>query len=70
MIAPAGTPRDVVQRMSDEVNRIIRSEETRARLEAMGTFAEGTSPQDCDAFIASETAKWATVIKNAGVTAD
>lgn len=70
MIAPAATPRDVVQRMSDEVNRIIRSEETRARLEAMGTFAEGTSPQACDAFIASETAKWATVIKNAGVTAE
>ena len=70
MIAPASTPRDVVQRMSDEVNRIIRSEETQVRLEAMGTFAEGTSPQACDAFIASETAKWATVIKNAGVTAD
>jgi tripartite-type tricarboxylate transporter receptor subunit TctC len=56
--------------MSDEVNRIIRSEETRAKLEAMGTFAEGTTPQACDAFIASETTKWATVIKNAGVTAD
>ena len=70
MIAPAGTPSEVVQRMSDEVNRIIRSEETRAKLEAMGTFAEGTSPQACDAFIASETAKWAKVIKNAGVTAD
>ncbi|WP_029525142.1 tripartite tricarboxylate transporter substrate binding protein [Polaromonas glacialis] len=70
MIAPAATPRDVVQRMSDEVNRIIRSDETRAKLEAMGTFAEGTSPQACDAFIASETAKWATVIKNAGVTAE
>jgi tripartite-type tricarboxylate transporter receptor subunit TctC len=70
MIAPADTPRDVVQRMSDEVNRIIHSEETRAKLEAMGTFAEGTTPKACDAFIASETAKWATVIKNAGVTAD
>ena len=70
MIAPARTPSEVVQRMSDEVNRIIRSEETRAKLEAMGTFAEGTSPQACDAFIASETAKWAKVIKNAGVTAD
>ncbi|MEC5214786.1 tripartite-type tricarboxylate transporter receptor subunit TctC [Polaromonas sp. CG_9.5] len=70
MIAPAGTPSEVVQRMSDEVNRIIRSEETRAKLEAMGTFAEGTSPQACDAFIASETAKWAKVIKNAGVTAE
>lgn len=70
MIAPAGTPRDVVKRMSDEVSRIIRSEETRARLEAMGTFAEGSTPEACDAFIAAETTKWAKVIKTAGVTAD
>ena len=68
MIAPAGTPREIVQRVSDEVSRIIRSDATRARLDAMGTFAEGSTPQACDAFIASETAKWAGVIKTAGVT--
>ena len=68
MIAPAGTPRDIVQRMSDEVSRIIRSEETRAKLEAMGTFAEGSTPEACDAFIATETTKWAKVIRDAGVT--
>jgi tripartite-type tricarboxylate transporter receptor subunit TctC len=68
MIAPAGTPRDIVQRMSDEVSRIIRSEETRAKLDAMGTFAEGSTPEACDAFIANETTKWAKVIKDAGVT--
>lgn len=38
MIAPAGTPRDIVKRMSDAVNAIIQSEETKAKLEAMGTF--------------------------------
>jgi len=39
MLAPASiASTTVVQRMSDEVNRIIRSEETRAKLEAMGTF--------------------------------
>ena len=68
MIAPAGTPRDIVQRMSDDVSRIIRSEETRAKLDAMGTFAEGSTPEACDAFIATETTKWAKVIKDAGVT--
>lgn len=70
MIAPAGTPRDIVKRMSDAVNAIIHSDETRAKLEAMGTFAEGTSPEACDAFIATETAKWEKVIKQAGVTLD
>ena len=70
MIAPAGTPRDIVKRMSDAVNAIIQSEETKAKLEAMGTFAEGTTPEACDAFIEAETVKWGKVIKNAGVTLD
>ena len=70
MLAPVATPRDIVKRMSDEVTRIIRSEEARAKLEAMGTFAAGGSPEEFDTFIAAETAKWAKVIKDAGVTAD
>jgi tripartite-type tricarboxylate transporter receptor subunit TctC len=70
MLAPAGTPRDIVQRMSEEVARIIRSDETRAKLDAMGTFAAGSTPQEFDAFIAAETRKWGDVIRKAGVKAD
>ncbi|MGJ7543016.1 tripartite tricarboxylate transporter substrate binding protein [Variovorax sp. LT1R16] len=70
MIAPAGTPRDIVKRMSEAVNQIIHSEETRAKLEAMGTFAEGSTPEACDAFLAAETTKWGKVIRDAGVTVD
>ncbi len=70
MLAPAATPKDIVRRMSDEVGRIIKSDETRARLEAMGTFAAGGSPEEFDGFIAAETTKWAKVIKDAGVKAD
>lgn len=70
MIAPAGTPPDVVKRMSEEVARIIRSDETRAKLDAMGTFPVGSTPQEFDAFIADETTKWAKVIRTAGVRLD
>ena len=70
MLAPAATPKDIIRRMSVEVGRIIRSDETRARLDAMGTFAGGGTPEEFDAFIAAETAKWAKVIKYAGVKAD
>ena len=70
MLAPAGTPREIVKRMSDEVGRIIRSDETRAKLDAMGTFAAGGTPEEFDAFIAAETSKWGRVIKSAGVTPD
>jgi len=67
MLAPAGTPREIVQRMSDEVTRIVRSEEAKARLEAMGTFPAGGTPAEFDAFIDAETAKWGQVIRTAGV---
>ena len=70
MLAPAATPKDIVKRMSDEVGRIIRSEEMRPRLEAMGTFAAGGTPEEFDTFIAAETTKWAKVIKDAGVKAE
>ena len=69
MLAPAATPKDIIKRMSDEVVRIIKSDETKARLDAMGTFAAGSSPEEFDAFIASETVKWGKVIKDAGVKA-
>lgn len=70
MLAPSATPKDIVKRMSDEVTRIVRSDETRARFDAMGTFAAGGTPEEFDTFIAQETTKWASVIKNAGVKAD
>ncbi len=70
MLAPAGTPREIVRRMAEEVTRIVRSDETRARLDGMGTFSAGGTPDEFDAFIAAETAKWAKVIKEAGVKPD
>lgn len=70
MLAPAATPKDIVKRMADELTRIVRSDETRAKLDGMGTFAAGGTPEEFDTFIAQETSKWAGVIKNAGVTLD
>jgi len=71
VIAPAGVPREIVQRMSQEVSRIVRSSEIRTRMEEkMGTFAEGSTPEECDAFLASEMEKWGKVIRDAKVTID
>ena len=70
MLAPAGTTPGIVQRMADEVARIIKSDETRAKLDGMGTFPAGSTPQEFDAFIAAETTKWGQVIKTAGVKAE
>ena len=70
MLAPAATPKEIVKRMSDEVARIIRSDEAKVRLDAMGTFPAGSSPEEFDGFILAETTKWAKVIRDAGVKAD
>lgn len=70
VLAPAGTPREIVQRLSSELAAIIRAPETRARLDAMGVVPSGSTPQEFDAFIASETAKWGKVIRTAGVKAE
>ena len=70
MLAPSGTPREIVKRMSEEVARIIQLPETRAKLDAMGTFPAGSTPEEFDAFITAETRKWGDVIRRAGVKAE
>ena len=70
MLAPAGTPKDIVKRMADEVARIVRLDDVKARLETMGTIPVGGTPEEFDAFIIAETAKWGKVIRDAKVTAD
>ncbi len=70
MLAPAGTPQAIVKRMSEEIAKIMRLDETKARLDTMGTFPAGSTPEEFDAFIALETTKWAKVIKDANVKPD
>ena len=70
IFAPAGTPREIVQRLNAELNKLVASDEIKARLDAMGTVPGGGTPEDFNRFIDAETAKWAKVIKAAGVTAD
>jgi len=70
ILAPAGTPKEIVARVADEVAKIVRTDEVRSRLEAMGTIPVGGTPQAFEAFIAAETAKWGKVIRDAKVTAE
>jgi tripartite-type tricarboxylate transporter receptor subunit TctC len=70
MLAPAGTPREIVQRMNEEINKILLTSDAKARLDATGTFAGGGTPEDFNRFIDGETAKWAKVIRSAGVTVE
>ena len=70
IVAPVGTPAPVVQRLNAEVVAILRQPETNERLSREGAEPVGNTPQEFGAFIRSEIAKWAKVIKAAGVRAE
>ena len=70
MLAPAGTPADIVKRLNGEFNRIIGAPEMRKRMLDSGFEAVGGPPERLGELIHSEIAKWAPVVKAAGVQVD
>ncbi len=66
-MAPAATPGPVIERMSSEVNAILKEPAVRVRLNDLGCQPQGGSPAEFAAFIQQETRKWGEVIKVAGV---
>jgi tripartite-type tricarboxylate transporter receptor subunit TctC len=69
LVAPAGTPRDVVARLNAEVQRIIADADVKQRFAALGMTAERSAPDALDAFVAAEVGKWSKVIKDADIKA-
>ena len=69
-LAPAKTPRAVIARLNEETARILQLPETKAVLNNEGAEPVGNKPEEFGAIIREETAKWAKVIKAAGIKAD
>lgn len=67
MLAPAGTPPAIVQRLSAELVRIIRSDEVRSKMLNQYFSAAATTPDALAALMKSETRRWGQMIKAAGV---
>jgi tripartite-type tricarboxylate transporter receptor subunit TctC len=65
--APAKTPRPILERLHTEIVRALQSTEVRERLQGLGADPVGNTPEQYAAFIQSEIAKWAKVIKAAGI---
>jgi tripartite-type tricarboxylate transporter receptor subunit TctC len=70
LLAPAGTPADVVARLDAEVAKWLASPEAKEKLLAQGAIAGGGTPEDFAKHIAAETAKWAKVVKESGAKVD
>ena len=67
LLAPAGTPREVIARLHKESIAILHMPENIARLAADGADVTTSSPEEFAAFIQAENAKWAKVVKAAGI---
>ena len=70
MLAPAGTPRDILLRVNGELNRGIAAPEMRDKLIGMGADPVGGTPEDFAAFHRAELAKWSKVVKESGAKID
>ncbi len=69
-LAPAGTPQEIVNRMSAEAAKAIGAADIKSRFSAIGIDPVGNTPEQAGQFLADEIAKWSKVIKTAGVTAE
>lgn len=70
VLAPAGTPPPIIDRLQRDISTILDRQDFRERVGADGTEIKGGTPGEFAAYIKSETAKWANVVKRSGAKAD
>jgi tripartite-type tricarboxylate transporter receptor subunit TctC len=70
LLAPAGTPKDVVDRLQQETAKALATPAMKERLLAQGAIPSGMTSAEFVRFIAAETAKWARVVKASGAKVD
>ena len=68
LLAPAGTPRDVVMKLNAEIAKVLNSADTKKELYAAGVEADLSSPEAFNTLMVQELDRWGKVIKDAGIT--
>ena len=69
LLAPVATPRSVVAKLSADVNRVLAQAEVRAKMMALGADPGGNTPEEFARFIREDQAKWARLMREAGIKA-
>ncbi len=67
IVAPAGTPKDVVARLNTDLHKALQDPELRDRLLGQGFEVRNSTPEQLGTYIQAEIAKWAPIVKQAGV---
>jgi tripartite-type tricarboxylate transporter receptor subunit TctC len=66
VLAPAGTPREIISRLSAEIVKAVRQPSVRERFAKLGTIPVGSSPEAFAQFLRTEIEKWAKIVKASG----
>ena len=70
LAAPAGTPKEIINKIYTDAAAVLQGQEVRERFSAMAATAAGTTPEQFGTLIREDSAKWARLIKEAGIKAD
>ena len=70
LFVPAGTPRAIVERLSDETRKALGAPEVRKRLIDLGAESLGSSPAEFSGYVNDEFARWGKLAKEAGIRID
>jgi tripartite-type tricarboxylate transporter receptor subunit TctC len=70
VLVPAGTPREVVDRLNREINAVLKMPDVVQKLNAQGFELVGGTPEEFGKLIADDAARWAPVIKRLGLKTD
>ncbi len=70
IVVSAGTPRELVQKISADIAAAVKSSDLTRRMSELGMEPVGSTPEQYDVLVRSEIAKWAKVVKDSGAKAD
>jgi tripartite-type tricarboxylate transporter receptor subunit TctC len=70
ILAPAATPKPIIARLNAEINKVLKDPNVRKSIEAEGGEVIGGTPEEFAAYIKSELAMWATLVKESGAKVD
>jgi tripartite-type tricarboxylate transporter receptor subunit TctC len=69
LLAPAGTPKEVIEKVQKDVNKVLADAEIKTRLAGFGMVPVGNTPTEFASAIEQETKQWGVVVKNRGLQA-
>ncbi len=70
IVAPAGTPKEVITRLTAEITRILADPDMRVRLQVLGMEPGDLGPDQFASHVRSETMRWGKLVRDAGIKAD